>query len=92
MEKDVLCNTDDVYLFCNVVEYITKKEGTYDNDVKQALETLKKHFIYKMPNFATVLRTRTALHREFSHFKKEKTAEKRKQEQELYCNYFKNKK
>lgn len=89
MQKDIICNIDDLYLFCTVTEYITKREGTYNDDVAKALDVLKHHYQYKIPNYKSIIRTRSALHREYPNLRVCSVYELRKRQEELFYNYFK---
>lgn len=83
-------NGDDMLLFADICEEMTKDNNTYNEDVKTAIEVMREHSKYSLPSYSTVMRSRQAIQEKFPSLKVREVQRKRDERQLAFNDFFKN--
>ena len=83
-------NGDDMLLYADMCEEYTKENDTYTEDVKTAIQVMREHSKYNLPNYATVMRSRQAIQEKFPNLKIKEIQHKRDERQIAFQEFFGN--
>lgn len=83
-------NGDDMLLYADICEEITKDNNTYTDDVKTAIQVMREHSKYHLPSYSTVMRSRQFMHNKFPKLRIKEIQHKRDERQIAFEDFFGN--